>query len=259
MQTFVVNLQKDTARLSHMAQQLEQHGISWTRFNAVNKSVILEIGKELGWPIFLSGCSPAELGCSFSHYSIWRQILEEDLPYALVLEDDVVFAHDAGIVLSAVEEFASKNTFDIIKLETFLGGIEVSRAKYLVGKGSHLSVLHGNHAGCAAYFVSNSGCQRLVSHFPEFRHAIDLEMFEHRNKELSIYQLEPAIFVQDIVLNKGRSKFESNIEGSRLEFEKKHAVIEALKDPFRKLSRMRHSLRLAKDGKRKIASTFSGG
>lgn len=34
-------------------------------------------------------CSPAEIGCTLSHYAIYKKIKDLSIPYALILEDDI--------------------------------------------------------------------------------------------------------------------------------------------------------------------------
>ncbi|AYV87169.1 MAG: hypothetical protein Sylvanvirus30_11, partial [Sylvanvirus sp.] len=44
--------------------------------------------------VFTPGMKPGELGCAQSHINLWRRIIQQNLPYALILEDDVQFRTD---------------------------------------------------------------------------------------------------------------------------------------------------------------------
>ena len=38
--------------------------------------------------------SPPEISLSLKHYSAYKQIIDQELPYALIIEDDAVFCYD---------------------------------------------------------------------------------------------------------------------------------------------------------------------
>ncbi|MAI68498.1 MAG: glycosyl transferase family 25, partial [Rhizobiales bacterium TMED143] len=39
-------------------------------------------------PIYPFPLSPGEVGCFLSHRACWQRIVDQDLPYALIVEDD---------------------------------------------------------------------------------------------------------------------------------------------------------------------------
>src|SRR5690606_1631962 len=43
--------------------------------------------------------SPGEVGCALSHVSIYREMVNEGIPYAVILEDDVCLAPDFAKLL----------------------------------------------------------------------------------------------------------------------------------------------------------------
>ena len=65
------------------------------------RSVVLEEGvdgtagdvraeaERRGW-FFDPGLSPGEIGCSLSMLALWERVVEQDLPYLLIFEDDVL-------------------------------------------------------------------------------------------------------------------------------------------------------------------------
>mgnify|MGYP000676827977 CR=1 FL=1 len=90
--TYIINLDKDTDRLSYMSSQLTSLGLSFERFPAIlgstydfsneyNESLCIE---KNGKPM-----NTGELGCALSHRNVYRKMLEEGVEYALIFEDDI--------------------------------------------------------------------------------------------------------------------------------------------------------------------------
>lgn len=95
IQIFVINLDKDTERLHFMESQFQRHHIVFERFSAIFPWKITQDQwdavdysgiKEKYAPNF----RPWEVACAYSHRAIMEKIVAEDIPVALILEDDVV-------------------------------------------------------------------------------------------------------------------------------------------------------------------------
>ncbi len=126
MKTFVINLNKDTERMSFMQKQLEFLEISFDRFSAIH-------GKEYGFgdeydeakAVIKNGksLSLGELGCALSHRQIYEKIINENIDYALVFEDDI-----------EIQDILPINFKEIIKIE-----IEKNENKKLSQKWEYVS------------------------------------------------------------------------------------------------------------------------
>ena len=100
MKTYVVNMLKDTEKRATIERQLAQHPeLDYQIWNAVEgKKLSEQEQKEMILPEFKQrygrgGNLPAA-GCSLSHDGIYRNMIENDVPYALILEDDAVLAYN---------------------------------------------------------------------------------------------------------------------------------------------------------------------
>ncbi|RIY40113.1 glycosyltransferase family 25 protein [Neopusillimonas maritima] len=91
---FVINLEKDTQRRSAMQTRLAKLGITPTFFKAVDGRLMspealeshvnrIRAQQEYG------SLSAAEIGTSLSHIGIYQKMVNNQMPYAVVLEDDV--------------------------------------------------------------------------------------------------------------------------------------------------------------------------
>ena len=101
---FVVNLATATQRRAAMQSLLEQHHITPTWFDAVDgrimsAQVLASHFNAAKAEIAYGPMVPAEIGTSLSHIGIYRQMVENNIPCAVILEDDILLAEDFGALL----------------------------------------------------------------------------------------------------------------------------------------------------------------
>lgn len=120
MKVFLINLDKRPDRLAFVKNQLDNQNIDFERFVAVDgskmtletqtlvdvKRFIIEQKKE---PVI------GEVGCAMSHRAIWQKMVDENLEYALILEDDITLSSDLSKLLKA-ESFYKQ--FDFLNLSS---------------------------------------------------------------------------------------------------------------------------------------------
>lgn len=105
---FVINLESDTHRCSTMQQRLAQCGVSAEFIKAVDGRTMstheLErhVNRKLAQQEY-GHLSPAEIGTALSHLSIYQHMVENKLPGAVILEDDVCLANDFAELLSTTQ------------------------------------------------------------------------------------------------------------------------------------------------------------
>lgn len=126
MRVFLINMAESVDRLRFMDTQLQRLGIQYDRVQAINGRRM--DGKELRRTVsrFHSLCAMGrrlnlgEIGCALSHCSIYRRMMKESIPCALVLEDDVVI---------------DERINDVI--EEILRCVDVSRPQVYILSGGH--------------------------------------------------------------------------------------------------------------------------
>lgn len=92
---FVVSLKKDTDRRAIISSKLKELNIPFVFEDAVYGKELSE--SELA-PIklneYYSRCkrraTPGEIGCTLSHLSIYKKMIESAVPWAIIFEDDVI-------------------------------------------------------------------------------------------------------------------------------------------------------------------------
>ncbi len=100
IKTYVVNMDKDTGKRKQIEAQLVLHPeLDYQIWKAVEgRKLTVEQQSELISPKFKErygkGASLPAAGCSLSHLGIYRDMIEKELSYALILEDDAILSSD---------------------------------------------------------------------------------------------------------------------------------------------------------------------
>lgn len=100
MKAFVINLDKNPERLAFMREQFARFGMEVERFPAfygkafTQEEIRRYHSRMRSYIAFKKRMEPPKIAVALSHSSVYQRILDEDLPYALVLEDDITL--DAG-------------------------------------------------------------------------------------------------------------------------------------------------------------------
>jgi glycosyl transferase, family 25 len=106
---FIVSLKNSTDRRAQLQKHLDAIGLQFEWFDAVYGKALSdeEIAKYCDEqsikenPVWLSRSA---IGCALSHYFIYQEIIKRNLPYALILEDDIIFEKD---FIPVIDQFAA--------------------------------------------------------------------------------------------------------------------------------------------------------
>lgn len=213
MKAYVINLDRDRERWSHMEAQGANLGIQWVRVAAVDKRSpeIAEraahaLPGRLGFII-----SAGAIACLESHRKAWRMIADGGDPYAAVFEDDVVCS-------SALSDFLANDDWipadcDVVKLETVLQRATVSARASSRHCRRNIVRLHGRHLGSGAYVIARKTAARLLPVTEGFLDPVDEVLFNVQSTlfpSLTLYQVDPAPCIQGSVL--GLDKTEAHLK-----------------------------------------------
>ena len=134
--TFCINLDSHTERWKRMQSRFSYFGMDVTRWSACGESDITSP--------FPSHLSSGQKGCAQSHINIWKHVVENNLEYALVLEDDACFDKEWKqkldlfcsqntnsdwhmVFLNASEPITPKDTWELAREQYLTGGYVISR------------------------------------------------------------------------------------------------------------------------------------
>ena len=192
---FVVNLATATQRREAMQALLAQHQIIASWLDAVDGRLIpeAELAQHFDAERAELEYGPmvrSEIGTSLSHINIYRQMVEQQIQYAVVLEDDVELASDFCRVLSQLPNALSWAEPAMVQL-TY-----VERAYTKSGQklGEHrLMRPHGGVWLTSGYFITLAAAQNLLNAlYPVWTVADHWRNFEAKGL-LTLYALTPNV------------------------------------------------------------------
>jgi len=89
MEAYVINLKNRTDRWERIQKDFSHVPLELKRWNAVKGADLPDDSiKDITTDFCYNFCSLAMIGCWLSHSSIWYEIIEKKLPFAIILEDD---------------------------------------------------------------------------------------------------------------------------------------------------------------------------
>lgn len=184
---FYINLNRDLDRRQLLEKELARAGISAERIAGVNGRAVPN------WlrPFYDDRMGPGEVGCSASHLTICRVIVDRGLPFALVLEDD---ARLAGGFLTFVENAIrmAPPDWDVIRL------IETSQPSQVlaqIGGGRRLVRYLKIPRSTTGLIISRSGAEKLLT--PRLvKEPIDVEIRWPWQLNLNVYGIDPPPVTQ---------------------------------------------------------------
>jgi glycosyl transferase family 25 len=107
--TFIISLPKDADRREYLGRQLTRLNVPFSILDAVHGKSLSQAELETVYDrkralrLFNRELSAGEIGCALSHVAIYRKMVEENMPHALVLEDDAhVLDQDLAATLSTL-------------------------------------------------------------------------------------------------------------------------------------------------------------
>ena len=116
MKIFVVNLARRPERMAFMERQFASLGIAFERIEAVDGERLSSEERRKVVDGFRWWCSKGykarvgEIGCGLSHRMALAKIVEEDLPCACIMEDDVTLGDGFRLALESVEKFVTSDS-----------------------------------------------------------------------------------------------------------------------------------------------------
>lgn len=225
---FYINLASRPDRREHIERQFEALGLTGTRVEAVTAADLASVAN--------AQLSPAELGCSRSHQRIWRMLVEQQIPAALILEDDVVLSRHLPTVLADPRLL---DGVEAIQFETRQTSALVGRAIPTAATGVSRNRLMSSSLGSAAYVMTSQLAARVLAHPEVDNLPLDTFLFGRPGSvfyEARIFQTVPALAIQlDQTVGGRQGAGHSDLNARRGPF--------SLRDPRSTEGRLRRGLR----------------
>ena len=223
----VISISTADKRRNHIIDQFGQKQIPFEFFDAFTPSDRLDAHLQRYLPNVeaTSKLTAGEKGCLMSHFMLWKKCVDDNLDYISIFEDDILLGENAEQFLSNDEWLKVRFNFQeifVLRLETFLMPVQLEHQQQILPfQERNMDILKSKHFGTAGYIISNGAARYLINLFENLAvdkvKAIDEIMF---NKQVNVgiyqvYQLNPAICVQELQLNQEESLLVSDLEQER--------------------------------------------
>ena len=247
---FVISISTEDKRRNHIIHQFGQKKIPFEFFEAFTPSERLNnyLQRYLPNVAATSKLSMGEKGCLMSHFMLWKKCVDENLDYITLFEDDILLGENAEQFLAEDEWLKVRFNFQeifVLRLETFLMPVKIEKQeKILPYHQREIDILKSKHFGTAGYVISHGAAKYLMEVFEKFSSEeikpIDEIIFNQLIDvpRYRVYQLNPAICVQELQLNQENSVLTSELQQER----KKNTASHTKKTLKYRLTRMKENI-----------------
>ena len=195
MKTFLINLDRDTARLALADAQLRNVGIEYERVPGVYAKAMPEMELKKAFSHFRWWCAmgrpiaSAEIGCALSHYKIYRRMLEdESLSICCIFEDDIAVSANINSTLKEIEEWIDPTKPQVVLLNDH-------RRQYEdLSKGIHRSCFGGMCTD--GYVLTRIAAKKLLEANLPMIAPCDTWNRWVRQRRIELYHAVPAVVRQ---------------------------------------------------------------
>ena len=198
MKVFVINLEQSHDRRVFMEKQLAALNLDAEFFPAVDGRLLPEdeiarvsdrrwfsryVGREM---------TRSDMGCSLSHIYLYRKMVDENIPCALILEDDVWMTPSLVPLLRELERDIDQLPCDVVLLSECITSTKNiwRRGYYFMSPVVYALFTH-------AYVVSLRGARRLMNNLYPVALPADAWNWLHRHRMIRIAAIHPVLATQD--------------------------------------------------------------
>ncbi len=159
----------------------EKHLIHWQGTNGE----ILDKNKMVRDGTAVARLKRGEIGCYDAHYRLWKHMSEQNIPYALILEDDADINYGQGTVdrINKMFDDLRNMPHDLV----YLGHNNNKKPRKQVGC---LGVPAGTQ-GLFMYYLTLEGARKLIPNAIPMTQAVD--DYVYVNKSIRQFTLEPRL------------------------------------------------------------------
>jgi glycosyl transferase family 25 len=217
MNIFVISLESSLSRQEHIKNEFLKEKIPFSFFKAVTPDKINSVSEKIGVDVSNREITNGEVACFLSHVSLWKKMIDNNLDYICIFEDDINLGTNVSKFL--LDMSCYPEDFDIIKLESFDKEVFIDKNFNRKVLDRNVFKLVSRNLGGAGYILSRKCSQKLINFLKNCENieAVDNFLFETilNSKKFNIYHVEPSICKQDFLINGSYKKFSSSLELER--------------------------------------------
>lgn len=199
MKIVVINLEKDIVRKKSIEGQLKHLRLSGEIHSAILGSEIPAselkkcYNKSKAMRTQCRPLTPSEIGCALSHINIYKCMIKRNIPYVLVLEDDVVLPDNLSKILNLVEPFIKKEIPQIILLSD--AKIKAGEEQKIDDKYSLFKYKAGYYS--SSYILNRHAAKTLLLELYPIGDVADCWKRLNNHKVVDINVIYPPLIIQN--------------------------------------------------------------
>ena len=199
---FIINLKKDIEKKQHMQKLCQKYNLEVEFIEAVygkelsqeaidaiysEQNSIKEIGRSL---------SSGELGCLLSHRTIYQRMISENIPEAIILEDDIEF-NEKFINFLIIKDNLPRDA-ELLLLGYWYSGIKYTSALISFHNRMKISQTHEivrftkKMHGTYAYYITIRGAKKILSSLDN-NITMPIDHYTGDENIINLYGIYPAI------------------------------------------------------------------
>ena len=247
MKNIVISLESAVERRKHINEEFGKHKVDFEFFDALTPDLAHAYAQNLPINLENIALTGGELACFMSHASVWQQMIDQNIPYLAIFEDDIYLGEDAEALLTTTSWI--KPDWHIIKTEAFSEKVFLSSSSSeIVSNRRRIAQLKGKNLGTAGYILSLRGAQVYLDYISKNKlRPLDELMFDDfiKHDAEPVYQMTPALCIQEMLLNKGNPSLPSALiidRQGRMKSEKKPAMFKAKRKINRVTMKLKKSI-----------------
>jgi len=244
IKNYVISLPSAADRRQHIVEQFGREQVAFAFFDAITPDQAQVIFRQWFPHVGIEMLSAGELACLVSHLSVWQQAKAQGLAWVAVFEDDVHLGQDVGQYLNDAGWLSAD--WPLIKLETFNQKTITSGAIALSVGQRVLARLTDEHYGAAGYLLSQQLIDEFWVHIGRLEQVrpIDHVIFaDNILRGERVFQLTPALCIQDLQLESPMKKLPSSLESHRQGWSRPKVVLSGWQKAQREWLRLLRNMR----------------
>lgn len=124
MKIFIINLKRSSERRKHIEKQLKRLGLDYEFIDAVDGRVlsdealreVSDLDNYMKHPTWQNR-GKGLIGCALSHQAVYKAMVKQNIPRALVLEDDIFIKKEMGELLKKIDKMPDVGEKELILFE----------------------------------------------------------------------------------------------------------------------------------------------
>ncbi|MDY6461722.1 glycosyltransferase family 25 protein [Acinetobacter faecalis] len=197
----VISLASAIERRKHIQNEFGKKALNFNFFDALTPDVAAPLAEKMTLNIQEERITKGELACFISHVSLWQKMVDENIPYMAIFEDDIFLGEKSAELLNSSDWISSN--WHIIKTEAFANKVIVGKFDKIVDSEVEIAPLRCRNLGTAGYILSIEGAKSYLEYILNNQIIpLDEMMFDAyiKAKKLNVYQLFPALCIQEMIL-----------------------------------------------------------